>query len=152
MGLLLPALLLFAVLPIRGQIYFHCWWINLDGLGVGQEALADLSAGDPIPSFHHSQVQVSFFLLQKIYPIACQYISFNPAPHYGFVLHHANITESLASRVPDPWHFGMDPDADPRICTFDFRIRMRIRLRSRLFSRCQQKYFFCLKFLCLFLF
>jgi hypothetical protein len=83
--------------------------MNLDGLGVGQEALADLSAGDPIPSFHHSQVQVSFFLLQKNYPSvytwqigACQYISFIPAPNSGFILHHMKITESLASSVSDP--------------------------------------------------
>ncbi len=29
--------------------------------------------------------------------------------------------------VPDPWHFGTDPDADPRIRTSDLRIRLRIR-------------------------
>jgi hypothetical protein len=30
------------------------------------------------------------------------------------------------SSVPDPWHIGMDPDAnpDPRIRTFDSRIRI----------------------------
>ncbi len=81
---------------------------NLDGLGVGQEALADLSAGDPIPSFHHSQVQVSFFLFYiRAIPVyawqigTCQYISFIPAPHSGFILHHMKITESLASSVSD---------------------------------------------------
>ncbi len=30
--------------------------------------------------------------------------------------------------VPDPWHFGMDPD--PRIRTYDLRIRLRILLFS----------------------
>ncbi len=36
--------------------------------------------------------------------------------------------------VPDPWHFGMDPnaDADPRNLSYDQRIRLRLRIRFRM--------------------
>jgi len=34
--------------------------------------------------------------------------------------------------VWDPWHFGTDRDADPRIRTSDFRIQMRIRMLIRM--------------------
>ncbi len=32
------------------------------------------------------------------------------------------------SSVADPWHFGVDPDPDPRIHASDLWIRIRIRI------------------------
>jgi hypothetical protein len=34
--------------------------------------------------------------------------------------------------VADPWHFGVDPDPDPRIHASDYWIRIRIRIRIRI--------------------
>ncbi len=35
---------------------------------------------------------------------------------------------TVRSSVPDPWHFGMDPDPGPRIHASDWRIWIRIRI------------------------
>ncbi len=32
----------------------------------------------------------------------------------------------MESSVPDPWHFGVDPDLDPRIHASNLWIRIRI--------------------------
>ncbi len=34
--------------------------------------------------------------------------------------------------VPDSWHFGVDPDPDPRIHASDQWIRIRIRIRIQI--------------------
>ncbi len=51
----------------------------------------------------------------------------------------------LRGRVPDSWHFGTDPD--PRIHTFDYRIRIRILLFSSVAFKTPTKN----NFVCLFL-
>ncbi len=37
-----------------------------------------------------------------------------------------NLTFVRSSSVADPWHFGVDPDPDPRIHASDWWIRIRI--------------------------
>ncbi len=49
--------------------------------------------------------------------------------------------------VGDPWHFGADPDPDPRIRTSDKWIQLRIRLLSSLTLRMQKKNIFFIFFL-----
>jgi hypothetical protein len=55
----------------------------------------------------------------------------------------------VSSRVPDPWHFGEDPDPDARIHASDYWIRIRILLFCHWSSRGQQKTNFYIKFFCL---
>ncbi len=48
---------------------------------------------------------------------------------------------TLHTIFPDPWHFGTDPDPDPRIRTSDYQIRIWIHLFRQWPSRRQQKKF-----------
>ncbi len=64
-------------------------------------------------------------------PWTCSWVCSGPRPAgrpSGRRSTTQTTTSITRSNLGDPWHFGTDPDSDPRIHTFDWRIRILLFL------------------------
>jgi hypothetical protein len=80
----------------------------------------------------------------------------NTAKYFQRILHRRLISfhifsEYAESSVADPWHFGVDPDLDPRIHASDQWIRILL-FSSMTFKMSTKTNLFVQKFFCLLLF
>ncbi len=88
--------------------------------------LGQLHARSETKNVHAGSIKTRLFLLRESNRQMCPkkvYCTVHPLPgqwpFHSFATFFATIHSWYRTSVADPWNFGTDPDADPRIHTFD---------------------------------